>query len=58
MKRIVEQAASAVVDGSIVLLGGIQINTSPEYSDYSLPKDLNVFDNLGVHLKTLKTTQL
>jgi hypothetical protein len=54
MKKIIDKSASAVAgDGTIALIGGIQINTPPEYTDYFLPMDFNIYDNKGRLLKTL-----
>mmetsp|Transcript_6850 Transcript_6850/g.12891 ORF Transcript_6850/g.12891 Transcript_6850/m.12891 type:complete len:382 (+) Transcript_6850:127-1272(+) len=54
MKKIIDKSASAVADGgTIALIGGIQINTPPEYTDYFLPMDFNIYDNTGKLLKTI-----
>jgi len=53
MKRIVNQSAGAVADGDIALLGGIQINTPPGFTDYFLPLRFDVFNNKGDILKQL-----
>jgi Limiting CO2-inducible proteins B/C beta carbonyic anhydrases len=48
MKQIVGKSASAVAgNGKIAVLGGVQINTPPGYSDYFLPKSFNLYDNKG-----------
>jgi len=48
MGRIVQQSAGAVAGkGKIVVVGGVQINTPPSYSDYFLPKSFQVYDNSG-----------
>lgn len=54
MKKVIDKAASGVQgEGTIVLVGGIQINTPPEYTDYFVPMDFNIYDNKGNLLKTL-----
>ena len=45
--RIIEKAASGVADGQIAVIGGIQINTPVDYSDYFLPLSFELYDNEG-----------
>jgi hypothetical protein len=47
VSRIIEQGASNVADGQIAVIGGIQINTPVEYSDYFLPLSFELYDNEG-----------
>jgi Limiting CO2-inducible proteins B/C beta carbonyic anhydrases len=48
MKKIVGKSASAVAgSGKIAVLGGIQINTPPDYEDYYLPISFDLYDNKG-----------
>lgn len=47
MERIVKQSCGAVADGNIAVLGGVQINTPPSYSDYFLPKSFKLYNNKG-----------
>ena len=51
--RIVAQSSSAVADGNIAVLGGVQINTPPGYTDYFLPKSFKMFNNAGELIKDL-----
>jgi Limiting CO2-inducible proteins B/C beta carbonyic anhydrases len=54
MKQIIAKSASAVAgNGKIAVLGGVQINTPPGYSDYFLPKSFNMYDNKGNLLEKL-----
>jgi hypothetical protein len=45
--RIVQTSCSAVSDGKIAVVGGIQINTPPGFSDYFLPLSFELIDNKG-----------
>jgi len=36
-------------DGKIAVLGGIQINTPPSFSDYYLPLSFDLYDNMSAH---------
>uniref|UniRef100_A0A7S2H0R0 Limiting CO2-inducible protein B/C beta carbonyic anhydrase domain-containing protein n=1 Tax=Octactis speculum TaxID=3111310 RepID=A0A7S2H0R0_9STRA len=45
--KIVEQKSSAVADGNIAVLGGIQINTPAGFSDYYLPLSFELYSNKG-----------
>jgi hypothetical protein len=48
MKRIVNKSAPNVGDdGSIAILGGIQVNTPPGFSDYYCPISFNIYNNQG-----------
>ena len=47
MERIVGKSCGAVADGNIAVLGGVQINTPPSYSDYFLPKSFKIYNNAG-----------
>jgi hypothetical protein len=48
MSSIIKKGAGAVAgQGKIALVGGIQINTPPEMSDFFLPLQLDIFDNRG-----------
>ena len=54
MESIVQQAAGAVGgDGKIALLGGVQINTPPEMSDYFMPLQFELFNNSGENIEDL-----
>eukprot|EP00586_Coscinodiscus_wailesii_P011911 CAMPEP_0172493070 /NCGR_PEP_ID=MMETSP1066-20121228/24406_1 /TAXON_ID=671091 /ORGANISM="Coscinodiscus wailesii, Strain CCMP2513" /LENGTH=656 /DNA_ID=CAMNT_0013263041 /DNA_START=369 /DNA_END=2339 /DNA_ORIENTATION=- len=53
IKRIVTEKASAVSDGEVAVLGGVQINTPEGYSDYFLPKSFDLYDNKGKFVKSL-----
>merc|ERR1712176_588422 len=53
MDRILAQSGSAVGDGSLAVLGGVQINTPPGYSDYFLPLSFDVRDTDGKVIKSL-----
>lgn len=54
MDSIVAKGASGVEgNGKIALLGGIQINTPEEYSDYFLPLNFEIRDNKGDLIKDL-----
>lgn len=56
MERILAQSGSAVGDGTAAVLGGIQINTPPGYSDYFLPLSFDMYDKKGkITKKLLKT---
>lgn len=48
IERIVVNGASNVADGTIAVLGGVQINTPPEMDDYYWPKHFDLYDNKGV----------
>ena len=57
MDSIVAKGASGVEgNGKIALLGGIQINTPEEYSDYFLPLNFVILDNKGELVKDLMWT--
>jgi hypothetical protein len=48
LQQILDKAASNVGDGgSIAVLGGIQVNTPPEYSDYFSPLSFNIYNDKG-----------
>ena len=48
MEQIVAQSAGAVGgDGKIAILGGVQINTPPGYTDYFLPQSFDIYNNKG-----------
>ena len=48
MKKIVGQSASAVAGkGKIAVLGGVQVNTPPGFTDYYLPISFDMYDNKG-----------
>ena len=51
--RIVEGGASGVGDGQIAVLGGIQINTPPGFTDYYMPLSFDLFNNKGEKIKAL-----
>jgi hypothetical protein len=53
MGKIVTQKASAVADGNVAVLGGIQINTPEGYSDYYLPLSFDLYNNKGKLVKAL-----
>ena len=53
VKSIVTNGASAVGDGNIAVLGGIQINTPPGYSDYYMPLSFDLYNNKGEVVKAL-----
>lgn len=46
---ILEKGASNVADpGRIAVVGGVQINTPPDMSDYFMPLQFGIYDNKGV----------
>jgi len=48
MQKIISKSAGAVGgDGKIAVLGGVQINTPPGYTDYYLPISFDLYDNKG-----------
>lgn len=48
MKQILGKSSGAVAgDGTTAVLGGIQINTPPEYSDYFLPLSFDLYNSKG-----------
>jgi len=51
--RIVEGGASGVADGNIGVLGGIQINTPPGFTDYYMPLSFDLYNNKGEKVKAL-----
>jgi hypothetical protein len=51
--RIVEGGASGVADGQIAVLGGIQINTPPGFTDYYMPLSFDLYNNKGEKTKEL-----
>ena len=53
IKRIIDQSSSAVADGTIAVLGGIQINTPQGYSDYYLPMSFDLYNNKGELMEDL-----
>lgn len=53
MERIVGKSCGAVADGTIAVLGGIQINTPPGFTDYYLPLKFGLYDNKGDLMKDL-----
>lgn len=54
MDGIVAKGAGAMEgNGKIALLGGIQINTPEEYSDYFLPINFDLLDSKGQMIKSL-----
>jgi hypothetical protein len=54
MDSIVAKGAGAIEgNGKIALLGGIQINTPEEYSDYFLPLNFDLLDNKGQLMQSL-----
>jgi len=60
MKEIISKSAGGVAgDGKIAVLGGIQINTPPGFSDYYLPLSFDLYDNKGNLVEDLfpKTVQ-
>ena len=54
MTDIVQASYGDMLDfGRIAVLGGIQINTPPDQSDYYLPLSLEVFNNKGQKIEDL-----
>lgn len=53
MEQIVGVSAGSVADGSIALLGGIQINTPPGHIDYFLPLGFDLYNNKAELVKKL-----
>jgi len=51
--RIVEGGASGVADGEVAVLGGIQINTPPGFTDYYMPLSFDLYNNKGEKTKAL-----
>ncbi|CAB9505785.1 Inherit from NOG: Low-co2 inducible protein [Seminavis robusta] len=59
MERILGQSGSAVAgEGTSAVLGGIQINTPPGYSDYFLPLSFDLYDSEGKMAKRLLKTDV
>ena len=57
MTSIISKAAGNVAgEGKIAVIGGIQINTPPDMSDYFMPIQFELFDNKGKLLEDLKKT--
>lgn len=50
MESIITKGAGNVTDGHIAVIGGVQINTPPEMSDYFWTKHFDVYDNSGQKL--------
>lgn len=53
MTKIVKTSAGGVTDGQIAVLGGIQINTPPGFSDYYMPLSFDLYNNSGDLVKKL-----
>uniref|UniRef100_A0A7S4K5B1 Limiting CO2-inducible protein B/C beta carbonyic anhydrase domain-containing protein n=1 Tax=Odontella aurita TaxID=265563 RepID=A0A7S4K5B1_9STRA len=54
MEEIVAQSGKAVAgDGTTAVLGGIQINTPPGYSDYYLPLSFQLYNSDGDYVEDL-----
>jgi hypothetical protein len=54
MSSIIKMGAGAVAgQGKIALVGGIQINTPPEMSDFFLPLQFDIFDNRGCLIESI-----
>ena len=54
MKKIVGQSAGAVAGkGQIAVLGGIQVNTPPGFTDYFKPISMEVYNNKGELVETI-----
>jgi hypothetical protein len=53
IEAIVANGAEAVAHGSIAVVGGIQINTPDQYSDYFMPLQFDLFNNSGVKVENL-----
>ena len=51
--KIVEGGAGGVADGEIAVLGGIQINTPPGFTDYYMPLSFDLHNNKGEKTKAL-----
>jgi len=47
VERIVQKSCGGVTDGQIAVLGGIQVNTPENFSDYFLPLSFELYDNEG-----------
>jgi len=45
VKKIVETSPDAVADGTVAVLGGIQINTPEGFTDYYMPLSFDLYDN-------------
>jgi len=58
MERIVQKSAGGVADGQIAVLGGIQINTPPGYTDYFLPQSFDLYNNKGEKINDLMPTNI
>jgi len=59
MKRILAQSGSAVAgDGTTAVLGGIQINTPPGFTDYFLPLSFDLYNSEGKMVKKLLKTDI
>lgn len=53
MTKIVEGGASGVADGTVAVLGGIQINTPEGFTDYYMPLSFDLYNNKGELVKKL-----
>jgi len=53
MDRILEKSGGAVANGKTAVLGGIQINTPPGYTDYFLPLSFKLYNNEGKEIEDL-----
>jgi len=53
IKTIVEGGAGGVADGTVAVLGGIQINTPPGFTDYYMPLSFDLYNNKGELVKQL-----
>ncbi len=53
VKDIVTNGASGVTNGNIGVLGGIQINTPPGFTDYYMPLSFDLYNNKGELVKQL-----
>ena len=53
IEKIIQQGAGNVADGTIAVVGGLQINTPEEYSDYFLTLSFDLYNNSGEKVEDL-----
>jgi hypothetical protein len=53
VKKIVTTGAGGVADGTVAVLGGIQINTPEGFTDYYMPLSFDLYNNDGELVKQL-----
>jgi hypothetical protein len=54
ISKIIKQGAGNVAgNGTIAVVGGLQINTPEQYSDYFMTLNFDLYSNKGEHLENL-----